>query len=399
MQLDYDKEEEPLHAAYGTMFVEEWNCVEVPSCRGSSQWINGCVDNRSGFGEEDDSNTGEVGEKERTCAGVHCAVRRKVKHDAWMNDPFWGRNSNLCHAHMSSVLCDLCNDCTCENVACGRCICPHPASIAREFTFRQAKKSISELKKNTTVQSRMGIAKNSNFCSTSNRRVVPTDLTRTNVLDAATGFPVTSKDRSSILFGHRFDNHILQVFRIVGFFVVWIVVQDEWVYFLLKSLSHVHHAVFSFFNEIRSLIHWSFNTFFIQLECPTFLVSSSFLSCCNIGVVCQCKFVILNNLLFSHLISDKDLRYVSSLCHLSKMVCTHHAWVGELSAASPWLCSTLVAGIDKASKFFLSNFLVLCEDLRHLPDEQYTMPISKYKLQSGHCLGRGFRRSRYCPCR
>ena len=28
-----------------------------------SQWISGCVDNRSGFGEEDDSNTGEVGGK------------------------------------------------------------------------------------------------------------------------------------------------------------------------------------------------------------------------------------------------------------------------------------------------------------------------------------------------
>ena len=40
--------------------VEEWNSVEVSSCRGSSQWINGCVDNRSGFGEEDDSNTREV---------------------------------------------------------------------------------------------------------------------------------------------------------------------------------------------------------------------------------------------------------------------------------------------------------------------------------------------------
>ena len=37
-------------------FVEEWNSVEVPSCRGSSQWINGCVDNKSGFGEEDDNN-------------------------------------------------------------------------------------------------------------------------------------------------------------------------------------------------------------------------------------------------------------------------------------------------------------------------------------------------------
>ena len=44
--------------------MEEWNSVEVPSCRGSLQWINGCEDNWSGFGEEDDSNTGEVGKRE-----------------------------------------------------------------------------------------------------------------------------------------------------------------------------------------------------------------------------------------------------------------------------------------------------------------------------------------------
>ena len=44
--------------------MEEWNSAEVPSCRGSSQWINEYVDNRSGFGEENDGNTGDVGERE-----------------------------------------------------------------------------------------------------------------------------------------------------------------------------------------------------------------------------------------------------------------------------------------------------------------------------------------------
>ena len=124
----------------------------------------------------------------------------------------------------------------------------------------------------------MRIAKNSNFCLTSNRRAAPTELTRIDMLDSATSFPVTSKDKSSILFGHRFDNHSLQVLRIVGFLLVLIVVQDEWVYFLLKSLFHMfimQSFHFSFcFNEIRSLINWSLNTFFIHLEYPTFLVSS-----------------------------------------------------------------------------------------------------------------------------
>ena len=50
--------------AHDLQTVEEWNSVEVASCRGSSQWINGCVDNRCGFGGEDDSNAGEVGERE-----------------------------------------------------------------------------------------------------------------------------------------------------------------------------------------------------------------------------------------------------------------------------------------------------------------------------------------------
>ena len=67
------------------------------------------MDNRSGFGEEDDSNTGEAGERELVLV-FSVSVRRKVKHDAWMIDLFWGRNSNLSHAHMSYVLCDPCND-------------------------------------------------------------------------------------------------------------------------------------------------------------------------------------------------------------------------------------------------------------------------------------------------
>ena len=115
-------------------------------------------------------------------------------------------------------------------------------SIARESTFRQSKKAALN-QEITTVQSRMRIAKNSNLCATSNRRAAPSELTMTNVFDSATSFPVTSKNRFSILFGHRLDNDAVQDLQIGGSFVVLIVVQDEWVCFLLKSLSHVHHAV------------------------------------------------------------------------------------------------------------------------------------------------------------
>ena len=44
--------------------MEEWNSVEVPPCRGSSQWINGYVEIAFGFGEEDDSNTRDADKKE-----------------------------------------------------------------------------------------------------------------------------------------------------------------------------------------------------------------------------------------------------------------------------------------------------------------------------------------------
>ena len=94
------------------------------------------------------------------------------------------------------------------------------------------RKSISELKKITTVQSRMRIAKNSNFYSTSNRRAVPIELMKTMMLDAA-GFPGTSEAKTSILCEDRLGNHFVEVLQNVGVFIVLIVVQDERVYFLL----------------------------------------------------------------------------------------------------------------------------------------------------------------------
>ena len=143
-----------------------------------------------------------------------------MKHDAWMSERFWHTNrlepsGPSAKERMSSV---LCNDRACENVACGRCICLHTRRYPGCPNFGQAKKKTLN-KKNTSVQSRLKIAKNSNFCSTSNRRAVPIVLMMTKMLGAA-GFPVTSKDKTSILFEGRLANYVLQIFRIVGFFVV-----------------------------------------------------------------------------------------------------------------------------------------------------------------------------------
>ena len=52
-----------------------------------------------------------------------------------MNDLFIPTKGFFSHAHMASVLCDLCSDCTCENVACGRGIClKDTASEMTSFT-------------------------------------------------------------------------------------------------------------------------------------------------------------------------------------------------------------------------------------------------------------------------
>ena len=53
-----------IRASESRCDVEEWNSVEIPSRRGSSESMSGCVDYRSGFGEEDDSNTREIGGRE-----------------------------------------------------------------------------------------------------------------------------------------------------------------------------------------------------------------------------------------------------------------------------------------------------------------------------------------------
>ena len=83
---------------------------------------------------------------------------------------------------MSSVLCDLWSDCTRENVAYLSTLSVDCQGI--HFPTSE-KASLNFEKKNTTVQSRVRIAKNSSFCSTSNRRAVPTGSMMTKMLDAA----------------------------------------------------------------------------------------------------------------------------------------------------------------------------------------------------------------------
>ena len=54
----------PLNSFWDNPDVRGWYSVEVPSCHGSLQCVNGRVDNKSGVGEVDECYTGEVGKRE-----------------------------------------------------------------------------------------------------------------------------------------------------------------------------------------------------------------------------------------------------------------------------------------------------------------------------------------------
>ena len=77
--------------------------VDVPSCSGSSQWIIGYVDNGSGFGEEDDNNTGEVEERDGEEV-FSVRVQQRLNHDAWMKRMFFLHTKNLL-SHCTQVIC------------------------------------------------------------------------------------------------------------------------------------------------------------------------------------------------------------------------------------------------------------------------------------------------------
>ena len=68
--------------------------------------------------------------------------------------------------------------------------------------------------------------------------------------------------------------------------------------FVSLSAAAVHGEVFrifaSFF-EVIALIQWSFYTFCVQRTFPKFSVPTSFLFCCNVGMVFQRDFVVLHD--------------------------------------------------------------------------------------------------------
>ena len=117
-------------------------------------------------------------------------------------------------------------------------------------------------------------------------------------------------------------------------------------YLHLKSLSHVHHAVFLILvllqrNQDVDLVvleHLLYSTRvpnFSRFEFfPLLLQKRS-------GLPIKVRHTEQSD---PH--STQYLTKTCGICHpcaiFTEWFCTHHAWVGERSAASPWLCCTCV---------------------------------------------------------
>ena len=155
------------------------------------------------------------------------------------------------------------------------------------------------------------------------------------------------------------------------------------VYFLLESFSLVHHAIFSFL-----------------------VLLLSFPSCCFVRVIFHCKFAILKILLFNPLhfrqrlavfvivvpsfkkcFAPAMLGLASFLQHLLGLV------LHSLPFGSSTFGTTVKILVDEVTWnsqsveiLLVQLFWYFCDGVTHLPHEQYTLPISRSKLQSGQCF-------------
>ena len=77
-----------------------------------------------------------------------------------------------------------------------------------------------------------------------------------------------------------------------------------------------------------------------------------------------------------HRISDRDLRYLSTLFHCRT----------DGPRLAPWEGFFLTAWIDRTSYLSLFNCRLLSDGCTHLPQVQETMPAPQYQEQAGHCI-------------
>ena len=77
--------------------------------------------------------------------------------------------------------------------------------------------------------------------------------------------------------------------------------------FMVQSFAYLLR-----FFEVTALIHWSLKTLCNQWKFPWFLVPTSFWSCCNVRMVFQCDFIVLND---TFLTPPKICQRFAVICH------------------------------------------------------------------------------------
>ena len=145
------------------------------------------------------------------------------------------------------------------------------------------------------------------------------------------------------------------------------------------------------FTKIRELSNRTLSSFFVENTVPVLLPSPPFFKCNLIGMVFRCKCVVLSDLFFCAIFPESS-RMDRSLEVWSFL--TYHVLCGALFDAlfdnawdpGEWFFFITYPGNDNMSNLSLLNCRLFSEGCMHFPHVQYTIPVSQYKAQSGHCL-------------
>ena len=167
-------------------------------------------------------------------------------------------------------------------MTCDRCISlPLPVDC-QEIKFPASEMtSLNKKKTKVSFQSRTEFAKNPNFYSTSNRRAAPSVMTKTKVL-------VWMKGTIAILFEDQLCNCVIETLELLFTSLSDLLCRRDrsvsftssFDVFVIQSFALLRCCA-----KIRALLGW------------TFLVLT-FFRCSHVGVIFQCKCVILLNLFF-----------------------------------------------------------------------------------------------------
>ena len=207
---------------------------------------------------------------------------QRMKCFMWDKKMYSNLEPRVCVIWLYTLASNLCNDCAWENVACGRCICLHTPSIAKQEKCQEKLFSPGWGLPRIPTSIRLPVVV-----------LVPVRGWRRRCWS---GWMVKSPSCSRI-------NCVLVLIEAL-----------EWLFMSLSELlckrgiglfpSPVLSVYSSYsllhvlcFIKIRALIRWSLNTLSVQRNFPGFIVPTSFFNCSHVRIIFQCNYVILFDLL------------------------------------------------------------------------------------------------------